>query len=219
MTHKTGLSTIAYQQIKTLILENKLKPGQFVNEAQLQELLGLGRTPVREAILQLAENELITIHPRKGIEISRIMPKSIHDIFQVRILIEPEILHTYFKELDKKHLMEFRASFQKASSSDTLSLQDCIRLADTDNQFHLAIVSSMGNQYTTRLMNTFVDKLTIIRSTVSAHSVGRLCISSNEHIEIIDSILTGEIDTACMKLKKHLEISYEEAVKTLMYTY
>ena len=72
MTHKTGLSTIAYQQIKSLILENKLQPGQFVNESQLQEILGLGRTPVREAILQLAENELITVHPRKGIEISRI---------------------------------------------------------------------------------------------------------------------------------------------------
>ena len=36
MTHKTGLSTIAYQQIKSLILENKLQPGQFVNESQLQ---------------------------------------------------------------------------------------------------------------------------------------------------------------------------------------
>ena len=183
MTHKTGLSTIAYQQIKSLILENKLQPGQFVNESQLQEILGLGRTPVREAILQLAENELITVHPRKG------------------------------------QLISFRISFQKAAASDKLSLPECIRLADLDNQFHLALVSSMGNQYATRLMNTFVDKLTIIRSTVSIQSDGRLSVSNNEHIEIINSILAGNIDEACTQLKRHLTISYGEAVKTLMSTY
>lgn len=219
MTHKTGLSTIAYQQIKSLILENKLQPGQFVNESQLQEILGLGRTPVREAILQLAENELITVHPRKGIEISRISPKSIHDIFEVRILIEPEILRANFNKLDKDQLISFRISFQKATASDKLSLPECIRLADLDNQFHLALVSSMGNQYATRLMNTFVDKLTIIRSTVSIQSDGRLSVSNNEHIEIINSILAGNIDEACTQLKRHLTISYGEAVKTLMSTY
>lgn len=219
MTHKTGLSNIAYQQIKSLILENQLKPGQFVNEAQLQELLGLGRTPVREAILQLAENELITIHPRKGIEISRISPKAIHDIFEIRILIEPEILRTNFNKLDKDQLISFRTSFQEAAVSDKLSLQECIRLADLDNQFHLAIVSSMGNQYTTQLMNTFVDKLTIIRSTVSVQSAGRLRVSSNEHINIINSILDGNIDEACTQLQRHLTISYDEAVRTLMNTY
>lgn len=219
MTHKTGLSNIAYQQIKSLILENKLKPGQFVNESQLQEILGLGRTPVREAILQLAENELITIHPRKGIEISRISPKSVHDIFEVRILIEPEILRANFSKLDKDQMISFRTSFQEAAVSNRLSLQECIRLADLDNQFHLAIVSSMGNQYTTRLMNTFVDKLTIIRSTVSAQSSGRLSVSSNEHIMIINCILSGNIEEACSQLQKHLTISYDEAVRTLMHAY
>lgn len=163
--------------------------------------LRLSRTPVREAILQLAENELITIHPRKGIEISRISPKSVHDIFEVRILIEPEILRANFSKLDKDQMISFRTSFQEAAVSNRLSLQECIRLADLDNQFHLAIVSSMGNQYTTRLMNTFVDKLTIIRSTVSAQSSGRLSVSSNEHIKIINSILSGNIEEACSQLQ------------------
>lgn len=48
------LSQVAYDQIKTMILQKDLTPGQFINESQLQELLELGRTPVREAILALA---------------------------------------------------------------------------------------------------------------------------------------------------------------------
>lgn len=45
-----SLSQLAYDQIKSMILQKELLPGQFVNEAQLQTMLSLGRTPVREAI-------------------------------------------------------------------------------------------------------------------------------------------------------------------------
>ncbi len=66
---RDSLSQVAYDQIKTMILQKDLTPGQFINEAQLQALLGLGRTPVREAVLALAQDKLVHIHPRKGIEI------------------------------------------------------------------------------------------------------------------------------------------------------
>ena len=69
---------------KMMILQKELTPGQFINEAQFQALLGLGRTPVREAVFALARDNLVHIHPRKGIEISRPTLKDIHDIFEIR---------------------------------------------------------------------------------------------------------------------------------------
>ena len=65
---RDSLSQVAYDQIKTMILQKDLTPGQFINEAQLQALLGLGRTPVREAVLALAQDKLVHIHPRKGMK-------------------------------------------------------------------------------------------------------------------------------------------------------
>lgn len=59
------LSRVAYDRIKVMILQKELMPGQFINESQLQETLELGRTPVREAVLALAQDRLVTIHPRK----------------------------------------------------------------------------------------------------------------------------------------------------------
>ncbi len=56
-----SLSQLAYDQIKSMILQKELLPGQFVNEAQLQTMLSLGRTPVREAILALVQ-DLSLIH-------------------------------------------------------------------------------------------------------------------------------------------------------------
>ncbi len=65
---RDSLSQVAYDQIKTMILQKDLTPGQFINEAQLQALLGLGRTPVREAVLALAQDKLVHIHPEKGLK-------------------------------------------------------------------------------------------------------------------------------------------------------
>ena len=60
------LSRVAYDRIKVMILQKELMPGQFINELQLQEILELGRTPVREAVLALAQDRLVTIHPPQG---------------------------------------------------------------------------------------------------------------------------------------------------------
>lgn len=216
MNSKRGLSDIAYTQIKSLILEFKLKPGQFVNESQLQEMLNLGRTPVREAVLRLAGDDLVKIHPRKGIEIASISPKSIYDIFQVRLLMEPAILRANYANLDSAELRSYRDQFEAYGDCEALTMDQCVRLSQLDHQFHLFLVESMDNKYATRMMNIFVDKLSMIRSAVSANAKNRFFVSNQEHLKIIDAILDHNIDLACSELQSHIEISYEEAVKTLM---
>ncbi len=216
MNHRNGLANTAYDHIKSMILQNQLKPGQLLKESELQELIGIGRTPIREALLKLENNDLVSIHSRKGIEIAKVSPKSIHDIFQVRILLEPSILKSYHQNILKETLMDFRRQFESYSQKNTMNVEHSLELADLDNQFHLAIVSSMENQYATRMMNMFVEKLTIIRSAVSIHNDQRYSFSNLEHIRIIDAIMHDEIDDACQLLEEHLTVSYDEAVKVLM---
>lgn len=214
--HQNGLSDLAYQKIKTLILHNLLKPGQLVKESQLQDMVDIGRTPVREALLRLADNELVSIHPRKGIEIAKVSPKSIHDIFTARILMEPSILQDYHQNISEDDLVQFRNRFMELNAQKNLNHESALALADIDDQFHLMIVSAMDNQYANRMMNLFVDKLTIIRAAVSVYDEHRWISSNQEHIHIIDAILNEDIPVACTLLRQHLDTSYGEAVKTLM---
>ena len=65
---RDSLSQVAYDQIKTMILQKDLTPGQFINEAQLQALLGLGRTPVREAVLAWLRTSWFIYIPAKGLK-------------------------------------------------------------------------------------------------------------------------------------------------------
>ncbi len=214
---ETSLSKIAYNQIKTMILQKDLSPGQFVNESQLQELLGLGRTPVREAVLALAQDNLVQIHPRKGIEITRPTPKSVHDIFQIRSLLEPMILKECFYQVDLTWAAEMRALLLEhqddAAGQDGQTASPLIEL---DNQFHLALVDTLHNQYASQLMRSLVDLLNLIR--ITAWKPLRYQVSNQEHIAILDAILQQQQETACQLLVEHIQLSYQEAINTMMHS-
>ena len=210
------LSQVAYDQIKSMILQKDLTPGQFINESQLQELLELGRTPVREAILALAQDKLVTVHPRKGIEITRPTPKDIHDIFEIRSLLEPMILRQCFSMVDPQWAMDMRALLlQHEDDSAGNSAETAAPLIELDNRFHLELVDVFHNQYASNLMRSLVDFLNLIR--VTAWSADRYQISNREHIDILDAILEKDVDRACRLMEEHIQLSYQEAIHTMMH--
>lgn len=214
---RESLSQLAYEQIKAMILQKELKPGQFINEAQLQEQLNLGRTPVREAILALAQNSLVTVHPRRGIEITRPTPKAVHDIFEIRALMEPMILRECFQRIDLQWALDMRAQLlQHAELGSGSASQTEFELIDLDNQFHLGLVDTLHNQYVTNMMHSMADYLSLIRFTV--WNPEDYLDSNQTHINIMDAILKQDVDEACSLLTKHLRMSYQEAINTMMHT-
>lgn len=214
---ETSLSKKAYDQIKSMILQKDLAPGQFVNESQLQEFLGLGRTPVREAILALAQDNLVQIHPRKGIEITRPTPKSIHDIFEIRLLLEPMILRQCFYQVDLQWATDMRNLLLEHQDDEAGQTgQTASPLIALDNKFHLDLVDTLHNQYASQLMRSLVDYLNLIR--ITAWKPLRYQISNQEHIAILDAILNQQQDTACQLLADHIQLSYEEAINTMMHS-
>lgn len=214
---ETSLSKQAYDQIKNMILQKELSPGQFVNESQLQESLGLGRTPVREAVLALAQDNLVQIHPRKGIEITRPTPKSIHDIFEIRSLLEPMILRQCFYQVDLQWATDMRALLLEHQDDEAgRAGQTASPLIDLDNKFHLELVDTLHNQYASQLMRSLVDYLNLIR--ITAWRPLRYQVSNQEHIAILDAILQQQQETACQLLTEHIQLSYQEAINTMMHS-
>ena len=198
------LSRVAYDRIKVMILQKELMPGQFINESQLQETLELGRTPVREAVLALAQDRLVTIHPRKGIEVTPPTPK------------EPDILRQCCGMVDPQWAVDMRALLQ-GHADDTASNagETAAPLIDLDNRFHLELVDVFHNQYASNLMRSLVDFLNLIR--VTAWSADRYQISNREHIDILDAILEKDVDRACRLMEEHIQLSYQEAIHTMMH--
>lgn len=207
--NKAGLSAKAYQEIKELIVNSIIKPGQFITEAEMQERLGLGRTPVREAFHELARDQLVVIHSRRGVEVSGISPKKIREIFEARKILEPELLWQNMDKLDREWLLEMRKKFSVIIDPDSENLEkEIIELANIDNQFHRIITDFGENSYIDRLLDSMFDYLTMIRITVS-RNVERFNASNKEHIVIIDYILEGNREAAKKEMYEHLENSLD----------
>ena len=83
------VSDVAYEKIKMMIITARLRPGQTLVEAELMEELGMGRTPIREALNRLAWENFVKIVPRQCIMVNEISLYEVESIYQMRFALSP----------------------------------------------------------------------------------------------------------------------------------
>lgn len=138
-----GKAAQAYEEIERLIVFQDLAPGSLVSEAVLMEKTGLGRTPVREALQQLARNRLVEIHPNKG------------------VLVPPASVEAQLRMLELRRVLEalaVRLACQAATESDRKAMHEMVARLDagrftlrqyleTVKDTHQMIVAAAHNEY------------------------------------------------------------------------
>lgn len=188
----------AYKYIKSKIINCEYAPGDFLDEKTLIKEINSSRTPIREALNKIEQENLIKIIPKKGVFVTEISLKNIYDVYQARNLIEPTTIIIYGNNYDKSKLTEFKSSFQK----ENLKSNDFYKI---DDRFHEYIVNISKNSYIINLMNDIrVQNQRIRIITGKSHDFNN---SINEHIEIIDSILNKNYTEAEQLMKKHIELA------------
>lgn len=88
-----SLAEQAYRVLERKLVSLELAPGSVVSEGQLIALTGLGRTPVREAMQRLAQQELIHVMPRKGLRVTPVSQSAMSNILETRKPLERVIVH------------------------------------------------------------------------------------------------------------------------------
>jgi DNA-binding GntR family transcriptional regulator len=89
LTGDESLANRAFREIRGLIVTLELPPGSVISEPELQDRLGMGRTPIREALRQLAGDRLIDVYPRRGMFVAAIDTRDLSAISEVREQLEP----------------------------------------------------------------------------------------------------------------------------------
>jgi len=198
----------AYQAIKDKVIKCEILPGEDISENDIAREIGISRTPVREALMRLEHEKFITIYPRKGIVVSNISIDIINDIFQIRQIVEPQILYEAAKNLPLNWLKEMRRKFETARDDEV----DFRALVELDKEFHKYIINASGNAYLQRLMENIYDQNQRIR-VISSRDKARLHISNSEHVCLIDAILDNDLERAVKKLREHLDNARASALK------
>ena len=139
------MSDVAYSQIEEMITTLQLAPGQAISEAYLSSKLGIGRTPVREALQRLARERLVVIHPRRGVVVSEINIKNQLKLLELRRELERLIARVSARRStadEKKMMREIAENMEKAAANNDEML--FVRL---DRRFDLLFVKLARNDF------------------------------------------------------------------------
>ncbi len=203
---KTNLKTLAYTAIRHKIITCEYAPGTFLNEERLTEELRLSRTPVRDALSRLEQEELIEIRPKRGIMVTPLSVNDINMIFEMRTLYEPYILLHYGALLPEKRLIELNDIFLH-TKPDSEYFQNNDYFYELDSEFHLMVVNACPNTYIRHSYNLIWAQNQRFRNLTGNVSTSRLTATFQEHLDITGPCLRKNWKEAADKMAYHLEQS------------
>ena len=185
---------LAVMVIKDMIIENRLASGSNHLESELAELLGMSRTPVREATLILQAQGLVEVKPRHGVRILSLSPKDMAEIYD--ILTELESLSAELAA-QSNHPEEAFATAERAIKEMDKALEDddLEAWAVSDETFHSELVTLGNNTRIRNIFNMYSDQVRRARK-LTLHLRPRPTKSNDDHRNVLKAIRNGDAQKA-----------------------
>jgi DNA-binding GntR family transcriptional regulator len=207
-----SLSDQAYYRIRELIVTLELAPGSLVSERELMELLGVGRTPVREALRALARERLVEVYPRRGMFVSSVEVRDLAGLSEVRDTLEPRAAR----------LAAERATAADRARIDMLLAElDAVgdepserELIDLDQRIHRHIYDCTHNPFLATTLNEYYV-LTLRIWFLALDRVPRLGEAVSEHRALLEAIRDGDAERAEEAMRRHVR-GFEEAMRRVL---
>jgi DNA-binding GntR family transcriptional regulator len=194
------LADQAYVALRDLIVSLELQPGSFVKEPELVARLGIGRTPVREALRRLAQERLIEVYPRRGMVVTTVDVRDLARLCEVRLALEPEAARLAAEratEADLDELTELMAELAARRRRDDRSL------IDLDRRIHTAVYRASHNQFLAETLEQYyTHALRIWMLALERTSLGA---AVHEHGDLLGAVIRGNATKAADLMRVHVE--------------
>ncbi|MCD8096537.1 MAG: GntR family transcriptional regulator [Lachnospiraceae bacterium] len=201
MPNRESLKDSVYNRIMEDIFCYEYQAGNILNEKALMEKYGCSKTPVREALLSLCDDQVLKSIPRYGYEIIRLTTEDISEMIQYRFLLEGGMLHYNYERLTGSH-------FRKLEEINELIREnsgDVWAHWQYNAQFHQTLTGFCGNEYAlealTRCMNRLKRAYAQFYWGKWAQSVPPVD-DTRHHVDILNALRAGDPDEAqrCLAL-------------------
>lgn len=205
------LAEHAYLELRQRIIDMRLAPGAALDEEALMAELGVGRTPMREAVKRLESERMLTVYPRRGTIIADVNIRDLKAISDARRVLEA---------------FAARQAAELATDADRHMLQECIQALATapsesneasvtlDEQIHRAIYATMRNSY---VEATLIQYFSLSQRIWNFVLSGMAPITGNvqEHAALLRAIIEGDSDRAAALAEEHIT-HFEQLVRTAL---
>lgn len=209
----------AYQRLRLEILRGELVPDQRLRAADLDERFGLGLTPIREALVRLGTEGLVSAESNRGARVRGISAPEFADLMKTRRDIERLCLADSIRHGDARWEAEAIASLHMLAQvplPDFGGTTDISSKWETQHRrFHTALVSACGSEWLLQFWNQLVDHSERYRKMrLNGPLVARGDMRA-EHQALLDAALRRDVDAVFTLMEQHLRDT-EEAVKAAM---
>jgi DNA-binding GntR family transcriptional regulator len=194
-----------YEQLRTWIEDGVLEPGETLKDAEIAELLGVSRTPAREALQMLEQIGVVEMQPGK---LTRVTPIALDDVTQLYMPLGA--LHAVAAQLGTPRATERDLDSMRRHNAALLAAVDAADPAaarDADRDFHAVLLRLADNPY----LNTAIEPLLIHARRLEAlyfREVAPAHASHAEHERIIAAVAAGDVDAAQRLVRANLARYY-----------
>ncbi len=191
-----------YHTLKEYIVSLKFEPGRGVSEKEISELFEVSRTPVREAFLKLAQEDLLEIYPQKGTFVSLIDLRHVENARFIRENLEKATVQVACEKVTEEHMKQIDKNFEQQKKC--VELNDHTALYELDEQFHEMITKIANKELVWSVLQTMNAHLNRIRILSLAANINWDLILF-QHGQIIESLRSRNAEQAGKAMEDHLK--------------
>jgi DNA-binding GntR family transcriptional regulator len=198
----SSLRERAAEAIRNGIVTGEIRAGELYSVPTLAARLGVSATPVREAMLDLANEGLVEAVRNRGFRVVELTDADLDEILEVRIMLEVPAVGRLARELPPDASPQLRAIVDE--TEDRAKAADVQGFLTADRAFHLALVDLVGNRRLVDLVARLRDQ-TRLYGLPDLLASGILETAAADHRAILDAVVAGDAAAAENRMRNHLE--------------
>lgn len=175
--------------LRAALVTGQMQPGAVYSAPTLAAQFGVSPTPVREAMVELAKEGLVTVVPNKGFRVRELSERELDEITAIRLLLEVPVTASLAGTLGADRLAELRPMAQ--AIVDLAAAKDLVAYVEADRQFHLSLLAAAGNQQLVDLVGELRARSRLLGLGPLADT-GELAANAVEHVDLLDLIEAGD---------------------------
>lgn len=196
--HGAPVSSIIYDALRQAIIEGTLPDGMALRQEELARRFQTSRIPVREAISKLEQQGLVTTRRHRGAVVARITIEEFDEIFDLRALLEGEVIRRAVPAMSSETLAQARDFCDRFRASS-----DPAEWGALNRQFHIALYQAANLPNHMDLINTIFDRIDRYLRAQLSLTEGRNT-AAIEHEQILQACVDGDAELAAELTRKHV---------------
>ena len=198
----SSLRDTAYAAIKHRIITCAFKPGEFLNEASISSALGIGRTPVHQAIDRLMLDGLLDVMPRRGVIVRPVSLDEVMQIIEVRLLNECPCIRLATERAEEDELRQLIDILSRAEQ--WMPTRNSEQMMLLDREFHATIARACKNNVLSDILGKLQDR-SLRFWFLSLTAPGHHASVQDQHRAIVDAMRQRDAAGAEGAMRAHIE--------------